>query len=105
MDRPIRLIAIDGICDPLLQFVDPMIMCRSLPTSHRSAFLVSQLRRVDDHAGRSSPITTRNGCDRHSAAHPPSTGKSTPVNWRATSLARNKHALATSTSVLIRLSA
>ncbi len=39
------------------------------------------------------------------AAQPPSTGKSTPVNWRDTSLARNRQAFATSASVLIRFSA
>ena len=41
----------------------------------------------------------------HSMAQPPSTGRSTPVIWRETSLARNRQALATSSSVETRLSA
>ncbi len=41
----------------------------------------------------------------HSAAHPPSTGRSAPVIWRDTSLAKNRHALATSLSVVTRRSA
>ena len=41
----------------------------------------------------------------HRLAQPPSTGRSTPVIWRAASLARNRQALATSTSVETRLSA
>ena len=45
------------------------------------------------------------GGDAHSAAHPPSTGMSAPVIWRDTSLAKNRHALATSLSVVTRCSA
>ena len=41
----------------------------------------------------------------HSIAQPPSTGRSTPVIWRAASLARNRQALATSASAVTRLSA
>ena len=41
----------------------------------------------------------------HSMAQPPSTGKSTPVIWRDTSLAIKRHALATSSSFVTRFSA
>ena len=41
----------------------------------------------------------------HSIAQPPSTGRSTPVIWREASLARNRQALATSASIVTRLSA
>ncbi len=41
----------------------------------------------------------------HSIAQPPSTGRSTPVIWRDTSLARNRQALATSRSTVTRFSA
>ena len=41
----------------------------------------------------------------YSMAQPPSTGRSTPVIWRDASLARNRQALATSASVVTRLSA
>ena len=41
----------------------------------------------------------------HNIAQPPSTGRSIPVIWRDASLARNRQALATSTSLDTRLSA
>ena len=45
------------------------------------------------------------GSSPHSIAQPPSTGKSTPVIWRETSLAKNRQALATSSSTVMRFSA
>src|SRR5471030_2184055 len=41
----------------------------------------------------------------HNIAQPPSTGRSTPVTWRDTSLAKNKQALATSASTVTRFMA
>ena len=41
----------------------------------------------------------------HNMAQPPSTGRSMPVIWRDASLARNRQALATSTSLVTRLRA
>ena len=41
----------------------------------------------------------------HSIAQPPSTGRSAPVIWRDTSLAKNRQAFATSVSSVTRLSA
>ncbi len=60
--------------------------------------------------GRNDRSTTNDevgghGLLHHSIAQPPSTGRSMPVSWRETSLARNRQALATSASFVTRLRA
>src|SRR6185369_15434560 len=62
-------------------------------------------RSVDHGVGRNDLAALEDQVGRHSAAHPPSTGISAPVIWRETSLAKNRHAFATSLSVVTRRSA
>ncbi len=64
----------------------------------------------DRHVGAEAAAAVHDGAAaqqqvRHSAAHPPSTGRSAPVICRAASEARKTQALATSASVLTRRSA
>ena len=65
---------------------------------------------IDDGLGRHDPAAAYDEISRahrrpHNIAQPPSTGRSIPVIWREASLARNRQALATSTSLDTRLSA
>ena len=70
------------------------------------ATLASMTASGDDHlAVADDEIGGASWSPPHSMAQPPSTGRSTPVIWRETSLARNRQALATSASIVTRLSA
>ena len=69
----------------------------------RDAGVIAGVRR-DDRAAIDDEID-RVGHDRasrYNIAQPPSTGRSTPVIWRETSLAKNRQALATSSSTVTR---